>query len=232
VASLQAIKQAIPLAWRKSAKIARVAAFERVGSYRYSMPSLDGLDRKMLERLPARGVFLEVGANDGYAYSNTYFLERAREWSGILIEPLPSLHERCRRIRPRSYCVQSACVAEDIPGATVELVDIDLMSVVLGQQSKVDENARLVGRPSTIVHAPARTISSIIDESPFERVDFMSVDVEGAEMPLLAGLDLQRHAPGWLLIETKYPEAVAEMVAPLLEISEQLSSHDYLFVRK
>lgn len=33
------------------------------------------------------GIFLEVGAADGVTLSNTLFLERERNWTGLLIEP-------------------------------------------------------------------------------------------------------------------------------------------------
>ena len=35
------------------------------------------------------GVFVEVGALDGFGASNTYFFEKERDWSGLLIEPNP-----------------------------------------------------------------------------------------------------------------------------------------------
>src|SRR5262245_4512126 len=38
------------------------------------------------------GYFVEFGAFDGVAYSNTVSLERGREWRGILAEPNPNCH--------------------------------------------------------------------------------------------------------------------------------------------
>jgi FkbM family methyltransferase len=196
------------------------------------MPALNRLDQLMIERLPKSGIFLEVGANDGFSQSNTYYLERAMDWRGILIEPLPSLYRRCRRLRSKSWCVNAACVADDFAGDTVELVDIDLMSVTLGQQPEADEAARLVwGQPEKVVQAPARRITEIIESSPFAAVDFMSIDVEGAEVNLLRGLDLARFAPRWMLIETAVPQRIDELVAPYLRRSTALTHHDYLYER-
>jgi len=60
--------------------------------------ALFGMDRVITEKLPfRRGVFVEVGANDGVAQSNTYFLGRRRGWTGILIEPVPWLAKIARR---------------------------------------------------------------------------------------------------------------------------------------
>lgn len=222
------LKEGVPLAWRKTIKVKRAQIFESIGLYRYSQPSIGGLGAAMAARLPGRGVFLEVGANDGYSQSNTYFLERARAWTGILIEPLPSLYARCRKLRRSAFCVQAACVGSAVEGATVELVDRDLMSVTLGQQDAGEEAARIGGRRVT-VQVPARTLSDIIDDSPFEHVHFMSIDVEGAEVSLLTGLDLQRHAPDWLLIESAHPEQVTSALGPHMRLVDKLSHHDYLY---
>src|SRR3989337_2392344 len=40
------------------------------------------------------GIFVEVGANDGISFSNTYFLA-AIGWKGMYIEPVPELYEKC-----------------------------------------------------------------------------------------------------------------------------------------
>jgi hypothetical protein len=55
----------------------------------------------------------------------------------------------------------------------------------------------------------------------------MSVDVEGAEFSVLAGLDWDRHHPDWLLVETDYPERLAG-ACPGMTMEAQLTFHDYL----
>lgn len=226
------LKGSVPPGIRRSVKINRARLAERLGSHRYSTPALNQLDRQLADRLPGTGVFLEVGANDGYSQSNTYYFERVLGWRGILIEPLPSLYRRCRRLRSKSWCVNAACVADDYQGTTVEMVDIDLMSVALGQQSAADESARLAfAQDTNAVLVPARRLTEIIESSPFDSVDFMSIDVEGAEINLLRGLDLERLAPRWLLIETATPDHVDEVLSPHLVRTATLSHHDYLYER-
>src|ERR1700686_634655 len=87
----------------RAVKRARRRALETLGSDRYSHPAYDDLDRKLAAYLPERGgTFVEAGAFDGYWGSNTYWFERFRDWSGVLVEPLPEMAERARRERPRS----------------------------------------------------------------------------------------------------------------------------------
>jgi FkbM family methyltransferase len=209
-------------------KTARARLAEAVGSERYSWPALNLLDRLVVPYLPAGpGTFLEIGANSGYLQSNTYYLERRRGWAGILIEPLPVHFRMCRFTRPSSTCFNVACVAPDGP-TTVELINRTLESVVLGSQSAADETKRLAARrPGATLTVPTKTLSACIDESPFDSITFMSVDVEGAEFSLLAGLDWDRHCPDWLLIETDYPERLVD-ACPGMIMEAQLSFHDYL----
>lgn len=213
-------------------KAGRARAAEAIGWERYSWPALNQLDRLVIPYLPAEpGTFLEIGANSGYLQSNTYYLERRRGWAGILIEPLPVHFKMCRLTRPKSTCFNVACIEPGGP-ATVELVNRTLESVVLGSQNSVDEAKRLeahnFGERLTV---SARTLSECIDESPFDSITFMSVDVEGAEFAVLAGLDWDRHRPDWLLVETDYPQRLADSCLGMIQ-ETQLSFHDYLLRKK
>ena len=67
--------------------------YEVLGSDRYSRPAQRQMDRCLEQYLPYKnGFFIEVGANDGFAQSNTYYFERFLKWRGILIEPIPELY--------------------------------------------------------------------------------------------------------------------------------------------
>jgi FkbM family methyltransferase len=223
------IKQRTPLSWRKQLKWVRAQIFERLGSARHSRPALYGLESSLLPLLPERGVYLEIGANDGFDQSNTYYLARFRDWRGILVEPLPDRFEACRRRRRESHCVWAACVAPDHTADVVEIVDNDLMSRTAATPS--GNYALAPGEARGVVCAPATTLSEIIRSSPFDHIDFMSIDVEGAELDVLAGLDLARHAPEVLLIETHDIDAVASALAPRMTLHAQPTHHDYVFLR-
>ena len=222
------ITNRIPFAAKSVVKIARARSFEFLGRDRYAYPALNRLDWQMLARLPRQGTFLEVGANDGYSQSNTYCLERNRGWRGILIEPLPGLYFICRMHRRRSTCFNVACVG---PGAepTLRLVEHGLRSVSRGLVSESEE-ARRVGKRRTVEVLTA-TMSDLIDRSSLGRITFMSIDVEGAELHVLSGLDLSRHCPDFLLVETSRIDDVDALLSKCMTRTDRLSHHDYLFER-
>ena len=170
-----------------------------------SFPALHGMDRK-LDALLDRdgGFFVEAGGNDGYTQSNTYWLERFRGWRGILVEPMPELFELCRAERPDATVVRAALVAADYEGDTVRMRFGDLMSSVVGAHEdrwRTDMGTVTGWRDAYEVDTPARTLSVVLDEAGAPEVDLLSLDVEGFEPSVLAGLDLERHAPRWILVE-------------------------------
>jgi hypothetical protein len=73
------------------------------------------------------------------------------------------------------------------------------------------------------------TLSQVIDESPFKRVSFMSIDVEGYEVHVLSGLDFDRHCPDYLLVETLQIEEIKNKFGRYMNQVAKLSHHDYLF---
>jgi FkbM family methyltransferase len=234
------------LGWRDAVLTARLALqrrrrrlFERFGSARYSRPALHHMDRK-LEALIGHdhGFFVEAGGFDGYTQSNTYYLERFRGWRGVLVEPMPELAAQARLNRPDAKVFECALVPADHPDATVEMEFGDLMSTVSGIH---DPNWTAPGlvlgwRDHRVLRVPARPLSALLDEVGSPAVDLLSLDVEGYEASALAGLDLDRHAPSWILVEMHDLDAGRRAIAPLLGDryveQEQLSPLDVLYRRR
>jgi FkbM family methyltransferase len=227
----------------RQVKRARRSAFERVGSDRYSHPAENDLDRKLFRFLPEPdGVFVEAGAYDGYLSSNTYWFERFRAWSGVLIEPLPELADRARRERPRSQVFQCALVPANYEEAHVTMRYGAVMSIVINSWADADqeqEHARAGARvhhgETCEFHVPARSLSDVLNEAGITDIDLMTLDVEGFEAPVLRGLDLSKHRPRFLLIEMldedrQRPE-IESILGACYQYEARLSSRDHLYRR-
>jgi FkbM family methyltransferase len=194
-----------------------------------------------LERyLPERGgYFVEAGGYDGFVQSNTYYLERFKNWRGVLIEPIPELFRRCARERRRSAVFNCVLVPSNYPEETATMRYGDLFSLVSGAQGspEADEiHARTGAQESYTVAIPARTLSSVLDEAAAPEIDLLSLDVEGYEPEVLEGLDLDRHAPRYMLIEMLDPDRtrsrIEELLGPRYEVMEEPSPHDVLYRRR
>ena len=221
-------------AFRKRLVHTRRRVFEAARSARYSMPGADGIDTKLQRYLPANGTFLEAGANDGYTWSNTYFLERFKGWNGVLVEGIPLLSEECRRLRRRSVVFNCALVPPEHPDSEVTMTYSDLRSLISGSEPGMERLA-LQDPETHRVNVPARTLDSVLEEAGVGDIDFLSLDLEGFEAPALRGLDLDRHRPGWLLIEVAGGggrSAVEEVIGERYEAVDELTEADVLYRRR
>src|SRR5918992_5261786 len=152
---------------------ARRRASEAVGSYRFSQTGAHGIDDKLERYLDlAGGFFVEAGANDGVNFSNTYYLERARGWTGVLVEGIPELYRACVRHRPRSRVINCALVAPEAEGRLVTMHYSNLQSIVSGAlpYEHVEAGLKSQGERTYEVQVPGRTLTSVLDEAAPSRV--------------------------------------------------------------
>ncbi len=225
------------LAWRLGrARRARLAAGR---DSPLTHPALHAMDHQ-LDALLDRdgGFFVEAGGNDGYTQSNTYWLERFRGWHGILVEPMQELYELARDERPGSEVVRAALVPFDHEGHSARMRFADLMSTVSDEHA--DEWRTRMGtiggwRDPYEADVPARTLTDILDAANAPEIDILSLDVEGYEPSVLRGLDLDRHAPRWILVEvhdlTTGRPPIEEILGDRYSFHSLLSPLDVLYRR-
>jgi FkbM family methyltransferase len=153
------------------------------------------------------GFFVDVGAFDGVHLSNSYIFEQ-RGWSGICIEAAPLYFEMCARNRPGTRCVHAACMA--VEGGPVEF-RFERGGLFSGVKANpADVAGEFASKGIAFggfehIRVPSCTLDVLLDGGRME-IDFISVDVEGSEIDVLSGIDLERHRPRILLMEANtYP---------------------------
>ena len=198
--------------------------------------ALGQLDLKLRPFLPTGpGFFVEAGANDGVNQSNTLWLDRHRGWTGLLVEPIPELAERCRVNRPRAIVENVALVPFDFEGDRLTMRFGNLMSVVKGGMRSTEEELAHIeeasrgGLVTYEVEVPAAPLGSLLRKHGVRDIDLLSLDVEGFELQALRGLDLEEHRPALMLIEARYREEIDRYLSPLYEPAAELSFHDVLY---
>ena len=218
----------------------RVARAIKRSASKYN--GLAKLDKKLAQYLNYRdGFFVELGANDGVTQSNTLFFEKHRGWTGVLIEPTPHNYLKCLKNRSTSskiFC--NACVSFSYEEKFVEIAFSNLMSSPLDLESDILDpvahaasGARFL-EPSERVFtfgAAAKTLNQILTEAMAPaKIDLLSLDVEGAEIEVLKGIDHKSFRFRLICVECR---DVDKMTAYLSKhgygLVGNLSAHDYLF---
>ncbi len=159
-----------------------------------------------LFRGQASGVYIEVGALDGRRNSVTWVFE-ALGWTGLLVEAIPERCEECRGCRPGSFVIHAALGSAGSTGKTTFIVPVEQEHQLSGYREhegmqtehvKVLEHA---GAKTRRVEVDLITMDDALARGGFDRVDFASIDVEGAELDVLRGFNLNRFRPRVLVIE-------------------------------
>jgi len=153
------------------------------------------------------GCFIEVGANDPTSFgSQSFHLETTLDWHGVLIEPVPEMAEKCRSSRPNAMVFECACIETNdvgkltlyIPQSLDKEEDLHSKSAI---GKNIDDGNYSVHRE---VSVPARTLDSVLQEAKADKIDLLSIDVEGAEMQVLQGFSINRYQPSLILLEDKH----------------------------
>ena len=171
---------------------------------------LGELDKKLKAYIKKkRGFFIELGANDGIAQSNTLWFEKHKKWSGILIEAVPELYKKCKKNRPNCRVLNYACVEEGYPDDFIRLRYANLTSVVENAMESEELKEHLKSarkfcqQEQYAVDVTAQTLSTLLKESSVRHIDFLSLDVEGYELNVLKGLDFNKWQPHFILVEQR-----------------------------
>ncbi len=172
---------------------------------------------------PDAGFFVEVGANHPTNYlSQTWHLEQ-RGWTGILVEPVQWLYELIQKERPASKAIRAACTSPDKVGQLtlkIPVVDGVARTELAGTETGVDEPEARVYETQVV---PALTLDQLLEQDGGRRPDFVSIDVEGSEIDVLRGFNLERWQPKLVLIEDKWV---------YFTVHRHLSAHGYRLVKR
>jgi FkbM family methyltransferase len=113
------------------------------------------------------GYFLDLGAYDGVNYSNSFYLEKNLDWSGICVEADPKNFKNL--IKNRN------CICENIAVNNYKGL-VNFSSSEMG--GKIDDESLQV--------IECETIENILikNNAPFY-IDYLSIDIEGNEFKVL-----------------------------------------------
>lgn len=138
------------------------------------------------------GTFADLGSNDGITLSNTFALH-LKGWIGTLVEPAPEAFKRLETNYLGSKDTLINAAVSDFNGeATLHdsgehlgTGDVSLLSTLSDESKK-----RWSKESFNDVKVPVVNFATMLGISKIKTFDFISLDIEGAELTVLPQMDL------------------------------------------
>ena len=149
----------------------------------------------------ANGTYIDIGAGHPIA-DNVSFWFYERGWRGIAVEPQGELAALYARLRPRDTAVRALIGREN--GES----DFFLVDRLHGFSSTLErhaQKAQAFGAGYRKLRLPVMTLAALCETHGLTEIDFLKIDVEGAEADVLAGADFKRFRPKVIVAEAVAP---------------------------
>jgi FkbM family methyltransferase len=172
----------------------------------------------------SEGFYIDIGSGHP-VYDNASFAFYLKGWSGVTVEPNPSLARLTRAVRPRDRHI------EVLVGAAAGEATFYLVNDFHGLSTMIEGHARAAqmqfGKTSEAIAVPVTTLKDLCEQHAPPTFDFLKVDVEGAEQDVLLNGDWQNYRPKVVLVEALAPYTLA----PAWQSWEPfLAKHGYRYV--
>ena len=171
-----------------------------------------GQDKFLNEKIfkgKKNGIFVDIGANDGICFSNTYFFEKDLAWKGICFEPLKGAFEKLEENRT-SININACASDEDKLDSFLSISGYGEM--LSGLKSKYDpEHLKRIEdtcqKHKCVVEeiqVQCYDINKIFKKYGFEKIDLLSVDTEGNELEILKSINYNTTRIKTITVENNY----------------------------
>jgi FkbM family methyltransferase len=145
-----------------------------------------------------RGTYIDVGGGHPVAGSVTFWFYK-RGWEGVVVEPQSELVRLHRVLRPRDQIVPCLIGAEN------KERDFHVFDRLHGLSTTVDAHAKASGAHFRTLRLPSISLAQLCTSHVRGAIDFLKIDVEGAEAEVITGADWDRFRPGIVIVEAIAP---------------------------
>jgi FkbM family methyltransferase len=147
------------------------------------------------------GTYLDVGANHPVQNNVTnHFYNRG--WHGMNIEPHPVVFAALNQARTRDVNLNVGVA--DVSG-TLTFYDFGWNGLSTFDREIALGYQRGGAKPPREIAVPVLTLNEVLEKHPLPDITFMNLDVEGYERRVLLGVDLAKHHPIVIMVESTAP---------------------------
>ena len=161
------------------------------------------LDQRYFYEKKKGGFFIEAGALDGESDSTTLHFELEHGWTGLLVEPVPLSYNKLLKRNRKAWSVQTCLSTKKSP----ETINFSLAASSAATMSGiVVSNAT----QDDIVEMQCLPLYSLLLSLDNPTVDFLSLDIEGAEFQVLKNIPWESVDIRTISVETEFAGEVME----------------------
>ena len=149
------------------------------------------------------GFYIDIGAGHPVA-DNVSFWFYERGWQGIVVEPQSELAALYAKLRPRDVVSRSLVGRES---GEADFHQVDRLHGLSTTREDVAQNVRAYNADYQTLRLPVTTLAELCERLGVGAIDFLKIDVEGAESDVLLGGDWKRLRPKVIVAEAVSPMA-------------------------
>lgn len=175
---------------------------EIISGYKNISFSQEGEDL-ILQRIfemKERGFYIDVGAHHPKRFSNTYLFYK-KGWRGINIEPRPESKKLFNKVRKNDINIEAAIA--DVPGILTYFIfddsALNSFDKELSMKRANEKKYKIIKEITLNTVRLSEILNKYIDAN--QEIDFLSVDTEGYDLPVLRSNDWEKFKPSVILCE-------------------------------
>ena len=171
-----------------------------------SQSGQDKIIKNSFFRSKKNGYFVEIGAFDGVLGSNCIHFEKSMNWEGLAIEPSKIQFEKLSKNRNCKVLNKAISSTEK---------DVEFIEVIEGltQMSGIDDDnysAKLIieNNKKNKFNKNKMKTSTFEKSILTKEIDYLSIDIEGAELDVLKSINFQEYIIKVISVENNNPEKI------------------------
>jgi len=171
------------------------------------------------------GIFVDVGAHDGKKLNNTLYFEVENNWTGINIEPIETVYKQL--LKNRRNCINLNIAIDENNGYSDFIINNGYTEMLSGLKKCYDnrhldrmksEISQFGGETKT-VKVITQTLETIFDKYNIKNVNYLSIDVEGAEYNVIKSINFNKVFIDVIGFENNYSD-VSDKIIKYLETKD------------
>ena len=145
------------------------------------------IDRILRKKEP--GFYVDIGAYHPIESSLTYFLYK-RGWRGICVDVLSDIEEEFHKYRPNDTFIKCIVSDQDQDESEIFLSDGQTNSIIYNEK-KHNQSIKL----------RSYTLNTLLETYCNRKIDYLNIDIEGAEYSCLNDFSFSKYSPTILSVE-------------------------------